>query len=617
MTPDDPRPETKAVPFDSQRFLKQVTRQPGVYQMYDGAGTILYVGKAKNLKNRLASYFHRAGLTPKTQALVKRIHTIEVTVTSSEAEALILEQNLIKSQRPPFNILLRDDKSYPYIFLSDSEPFPRLALHRGPKNKKGRYFGPFPSAGAVRESLQFLQKTFHVRQCEDSVFRNRTRACLQYQIGRCSGPCVNLVSEQDYREDVRHTAMFLDGQSVRLSDELVEQMQQAAEAHDYEQAAVFRDQITALRHVQSQNDAEYGQGDVDVVACATEAGQVCIHVLFIRQGRILGSKSYFPKDPLGESESELLGHFLPQFYIGLRNLDVPAEVVTSHPVEDAAAISAAVGEVASKSFMIHTKVRTHRARWVGMALEAARQNLKSRLNTQQNVLQKLEGLQLLLNLEELPQRIECFDISHSSGEHTVASCVVFDQTGAAKSDYRRFNIQNVQAGDDYAAMEQALMRRYSRLQKEGKPLPSVLLIDGGKGQLSKAKAVKEELGIESVVLLGIAKGTTRKPGFETLITEDGREVALTGNDPVLHLLQQIRDEAHRFAITGHKLARDKRRSRSTLEDIAGVGPKRRRQLINHFGGLQELTRASVDDIAKVQGISRKLAQEVYGVLHRE
>ena len=411
--------------------------------------------------------------------------------------------------------------------------------------------------------------------------------------------------------------MFLDGQSVRLSDELVEQMQQAAEAHDYEQAAVFRDQITALRHVQSQNDAEYGQGDVDVVACATEAGQVCIHVLFIRQGRILGSKSYFPKDPLGESESELLGHFLPQFYIGLRNLDVPAEVVTSHPVEDAAAISAAVGEVASKSFMIHTKVRTHRARWVGMALEAARQNLKSRLNTQQNVLQKLEGLQLLLNLEELPQRIECFDISHSSGEHTVASCVVFDQTGAAKSDYRRFNIQNVQAGDDYAAMEQALMRRYSRLQKEGKPLPSVLLIDGGKGQLSKAKAVKEELGIESVVLLGIAKGTTRKPGFETLITEDGREVALTGNDPVLHLLQQIRDEAHRFAITGHKLARDKRRSRSTLEDIAGVGPKRRRQLINHFGGLQELTRASVDDIAKVQGISRKLAQEVYGVLHRE
>lgn len=617
MTPDNSHSETEAAVFDSQRFLKQVTRQPGVYQMYDGAGAILYVGKAKNLKNRLASYFHKAGLAPKTQALVKRIRTIEVTVTSSEAEALILEQNLIKSQRPPFNILLRDDKSYPYIFLSDAEPFPRLALHRGAKNKKGRYFGPFPSAGAVRDSLQFLQKTFRVRQCEDSVFRNRTRACLQYQIGRCSGPCVNLVDEQEYAEDVRHTQMFLEGQSARLSDELVVQMQQAAEAHDYEQAAVFRDQITALRHVQGQNDAEYGQGEADVVACATEAGQVCIHVLFIRQGRILGSKSYFPKDPLGESESELLGHFLPQFYIGLRNLDVPAEVVTSHPVDDADAISAAVREVACKAFMIHTKVRTHRARWVGMALEAARQNLKSRLNTQQNVLQKLEGLQALLDLEELPQRIECFDISHSSGEHTVASCVVFDQAGAAKSDYRRFNIQNVTAGDDYAAMEQALTRRYSRLQKEGKPLPSVLLIDGGKGQLGKAKAVKEELGIESVVLLGIAKGTTRKPGFETLITEEGREVILTGSDPVLHLLQQIRDEAHRFAITGHKQARDKRRSRSTLEDIAGVGPKRRRQLINHFGGLQELSRASLDDIAKVQGISRKLAQEVYGVLHRE
>ncbi len=617
MTDDSPIPQQPDPAFDSRRFLKQVTQQPGVYQMFDLAGKVLYVGKAKNLKNRLTSYFQKSGLAPKTQALVRRIHSVEVTVTPSEAEALILEQNLIKSQRPPYNILLRDDKSYPYIFLSDAEPFPRLALHRGSKLRKGRYFGPFPSAGAVRESLQFLQKTFRVRQCEDSVFRNRTRACLQYQIGRCTGPCVGLVSEEVYAEDVRHTAMFLDGRSDQLSGELIQSMNEAAEAQNYELAAACRDQLTALRHVQGQNAVESGQGNIDVIACAVTEGQACFHVLYIRSGRILGSRSYFPKDPLGEGESELLGQFLPQFYIGLQNLDVPSEVVVSHPIAEADTIAAAVREVAGRGFMIHTKVRTHRARWIAMALEAARQNLKARVSTQQNVLQRFEGLQQLLALDDMPQRIECFDVSHSSGEHPVASCVVFDQTGPVKSDYRRFNIRDVSPGDDYAAMEQALMRRYSRLQTEGRPLPSLLIVDGGRGQLSKAKAVKSELGIESVALLGIAKGTTRKPGFETLICEDGRETVLAADNPVLHLLQQIRDEAHRFAISGHKLARDKKRNRSTLEDIAGVGPKRRRQLINHFGGLQELTRASLEDIAKVPGISRKLAQEVYSVLHNE
>jgi excinuclease ABC subunit C len=603
--------------FDHKSFLKNLTRQPGVYQMYDHAGKVLYVGKAKNLKNRVSSYFHRGGLHPKTQALVQRIHSIEITVAASEAEALLLEQNLIKAQRPPFNILLRDDKSYPYIFLSDGEDYPRLALHRGPKKMKGRYFGPFPSAGAVRESLQFLQKTFRVRQCEDSVFRNRSRPCLQYQIDRCTGPCVKLIDPEAYAADVRHTVMFLEGKNESLHEELVEEMNKAAENLEFEKAAAHRDQITALRQVQAQHSAESGSGNVDVIACALESGEVCLHVLFVRQGRVLGSKSYFPKDPLGDNESGILGEFLAQFYLSDRAMDIPAEVVISHPVEEADALVEAVRQARGKSINLSDSVRTHRAKWLAMAIEAARQNLRARLGSQQTLLKKYEALQVVLQLDEMPERMECFDISHSSGERPVASCVVFDRNGPVKSDYRRFNIEDIQAGDDYAAMEQALTRRYSRLQKEGKSLPSLLIVDGGKGQLGKARQVMQELGIQSIVLLGVAKGTTRKPGFETLILEDGREQVLASDDPALHLIQQIRDEAHRFAVTGHKQARDKLRRRSRLEDIAGVGPTRRRQLLNHFGGLQEVMRASVDDIAKVPGISKKLAQEVYSVLHSE
>ncbi len=618
MVTDNPL-DTDAAPaaFDHKSFLKNLTRQPGVYQMYDAEGRILYVGKAKNLKNRLSSYFNRSGLSPKTQSLVKRIDSIELTIANSEAEALVLEQNLIKAQRPPYNIVLRDDKSYPYILLTDTDQYPRLTLHRGPKTRKGSYFGPFPSATSVRESLHFLQKTFRVRQCEDSVFRNRRRPCLQYQIGRCTAPCVGLVSDPDYAVDVRHTAMFLQGLNESLHNELVQDMTSAAEAMNYEKAAELRDQITSLRRVQAQHAVESGQGDADVIACAADAGEVCIHVLFIRKGRMLGSKSYFPKNHLGEDEPTLLSHFLSQFYLSLEKLDLPAEVIISHPVEDAEAIAAAVRETAGKTLDINTSVRTHRAKWLAMALEAARQNLANRLGSQRSVWAKLEALQAVLGLEEPPARIECFDISHSSGEHTVASCVVYGANGLIKSDYRRFNIENVQAGDDYAAMEQALMRRYSRLQKEGKPLPSLLVVDGGKGQMSKARAVKAELGIDEVTLLGIAKGTTRKAGFETLITEGGQEIVLNSDEPALHLLQQIRDEAHRFAITAHRQARGKQRNRSSLQDVPGVGPKRRRELLNYFGGLQEIMRASVDDIAKVPGVSKKLAQEVYSHLHSE
>jgi excinuclease ABC subunit C len=602
--------------FDYKTFLKNITRQPGVYQMYDSAGKILYVGKAKNLKNRVSSYFNKSGLNIKTQALVQRIRSIEVTVTASEAEALLLEQNLIKAQRPPYNIVLRDDKSYPYIFLSDGEDYPRLALHRGPKKLKGRYFGPFPSAGAVRESMQFLQKTFRVRQCEDSVFRNRSRPCLQYQIGRCTGPCVNLIEADAYASDVRHTAMFLEGKNESLHDELVADMNRAAEALEFERAAAARDQITALRQVQAQHSVESGTGNADVIACAMEAGELCLHVLFIRQGRVLGSKSYFPKNLLGEGESAVLGEFLAQFYLGERAMDIPAEVVISHPIEEAEALVEAVRQTVGKNIALSDSVRTHRARWLAMAIEAARQNLRARLGSQESVLRKYEALQSVLQIDDL-ERMECFDISHSSGERPVASCVVFDRKGPVKADYRRFNIEDIQAGDDYAAMEQALTRRYSRLQKEGKPLPSLLIVDGGKGQLNKAREVMAELAIQTVALLGVAKGTTRKPGFETLIFADGSERVLAGDDPALHLIQQIRDEAHRFAVTGHKQARDKSRRKSRLEDIAGVGPTRRRQLLNHFGGLQEVMRASVDDIAKVPGISKKLAQEVYSVLHSE
>lgn len=603
--------------FDSQAFLKNLTRQPGVYQMYDHAGKILYVGKAKNLKNRVTSYFRKNGLNPKTQALVQRIRSIEVTVTVSEVEALLLEQNLIKAQRPPYNILLRDDKSYPYIFLSQGEDYPRVAVHRGPKKLKGHYFGPFPSAGAVRDSLQFLQKTFRVRQCEDSVFRNRSRPCLQYQIGRCSGPCVGLIDPEAYAADVRHTAMFLESRNESLHEELVAEMSRAAENLEFEKAAAARDQITALRQVQAQHSMEGGTGDADVVACAMEAGETCIHVLFIRKGRVLGSKSYFPKDLLGEGESAVLGEFLAQFYLSERAMDIPTEVVISHPVEEAEALTQAVRQALGRTFSINTSVRTHRARWLVMAIEAARQNLRARLGSQESILKKYVALQAILQLDDIPERMECFDISHSSGERPVASCVVFDRKGPVKSDYRRFNITDIQAGDDYAAMEQALTRRYSRLQKEGKALPSLLIVDGGKGQLNKAREVMAELGIQAVTLLGVAKGTTRKPGFETLILEDGSEKVLSSDDPALHLIQQIRDEAHRFAVTGHKQARDKQRRRSRLEDIPGVGPTRRRQLLNHFGGLQEVMRAGVEDIAKVPGISKKLAQEVYYALHSE
>ncbi|MDR7089690.1 excinuclease ABC subunit UvrC [Cellvibrio fibrivorans] len=604
--------------FDHSRFLANTTQQPGIYQMFGGDGEILYVGKAKNLKARLASYFRKTGLTPKTQALVSRIARIEVTVTASETEALILEQNLIKSNRPPYNILLRDDKSYPYIFISSGEDYPRISFHRGAKKKRGDYFGPFPNVGAVKESLHFLQKTFRVRQCEDSVFKNRTRPCLQYQIKRCTAPCVEFISPADYKTDVYHTSLFLTGNADKLLGELADKMDVAAQQLAFEKAAAYRDQITALRTVQSQQVIEEGNGDIDVIAAEMRAAAICVHVLFIRQGRILGSRSFYPSATLAETPAEILAEFIPQFYLASSGREIPRELIVSNQLEEFELLSAALQQSVGRQVLINHQVRSHRAQWLQMAATAAQQNLIAHINNKKNSLDRFIALQEALNLDETPQRLECFDISHSSGELTVASCVVFDTNGPLKSDYRRFNIDGITPGDDYAAMEQALTRRYTRLQNGEGKLPDILLIDGGKGQLGKAIEVLAELGVQGVQLIGVAKGTTRKAGFETLFDgETGAEIVLPGDSPALHLIQHIRDESHRFAITGHKQRRDKKRKTSTLEDVPGIGANRRRELLRHFGGLQEVQNASINDLARVNGISQRLAEEIYAFFHND
>jgi excinuclease ABC subunit C len=612
----NPTSESLADSFDSARFLASATQQPGIYQMFDAEGKILYVGKAKNLKARLSSYFRKTGLTVKTAALVAKIRHIEVTITASETEALILEQNLIKSNRPPYNILLRDDKSYPYIFISSNEDYPRISFHRGAKKKLGDYFGPFPNVSAARESLSFLQKTFRIRQCEDSVFKNRSRPCLQYQIKRCTAPCVNFITPEEYANDLRHTGMFLAGNGDKLMRELADQMEEASKQLQFEKAAAFRDQISALRSVQSQQVMEEGTSDIDVIAAVMQGSAICVHILFIRQGRILGSRSFYPQASLVETPAEALGQFLPQFYLAGTGREIPRAIVTNHEVEDVGVLCAALHQASGRQVSVTTQVRSHRAQWLQMATAAAQQNLISQINSKKNSQDRFVALQEALELDEMPQRLECFDISHSSGELTVASCVVFDTNGPLKSDYRRFNIEGITPGDDYAAMEQALQRRYTRLQKGEGKLPDILIIDGGKGQMGKAIDVLAELGVSGVLIIGVAKGTTRKAGFETLFNADtGAEIVLSSDSPALHLIQHIRDESHRFAITGHKQRRDKKRKTSTLEDVPGIGAGRRRELLRHFGGLPEIRKASVNDLAKVNGISQRLAEEIYSFFH--
>ncbi|MFA5493364.1 MAG: excinuclease ABC subunit UvrC [Porticoccaceae bacterium] len=607
------------MPFDAKSFIRTLTQRPGVYQMIGEDEQVLYVGKAKNLRKRVGSYFRATGLSPKTQALVSRIRNIQVTITATEVEALILEQNLIKQCRPPFNILMRDDKSYPYIFLSEGEPYPRLAFHRGVKRKKGRYFGPYPNANVVRDSMVFLQKTFRVRQCEDSFFRNRSRPCLQYQIKRCTGPCVGLVSEEDYRNDVRLTELFLEGKGDEVIRELEQKMDRCAAELDFEQAAELRDKISSLRQLQAEQVIEAGQGHVDVLAAAVSGDVACVQMLFIRQGRMLGSRGFYPKTPLADDRRALLSEFISQLYLAGGGInDLPREIVAEIPADDGEVLSAAISQALGRKVVVKTSVRGTRLKWLEVATRTAEQSLASRLASRQTVLSRLEALRDGLGLPAIPERIECFDISHSSGEATVASCVVWGPEGAIKADYRRFNIEGVPAGDDYGAMAQALERRYRRLQKGEGKLPDVLLIDGGKGQLRKASEVLNNLGVQGVILVGVAKGVTRKPGMETLLlaTEDREEILHT-ESPALHLIQQIRDEAHRFAITGHRQRRDKKRRESPLESIDGVGPKRRRELLRYFGGYSEVEKASVGELMKVPGISRKVAETIYSTLHNE
>ncbi len=581
--------------------------------MLDAEEGILYVGKARNLKQRLSSYFRQSGLAVKTRALMQQMASVEVTVTNTEAEALILENNLIKAHRPRYNVLLRDDKSYPFIYLSSEDDYPRLALQRGARRRKGRYFGPYPNAGAVRESLHLLQKMFRVRQCEDSFFSHRSRPCLQYQIKRCTAPCVGLISIENYAEDVRHTVLFLEGRSSTLNDELVGRMERSAEQLDYEQAAVYRDQISSLRRVQERQYVSGESGDLDILACVVSGGIACVQVFFVRKGINLGNKLFFPKIPADSSAEDVLSAFVAQFY--LPN-PVPAQLLMNCALEDKLLLERALSERAGHKVSLSHRVRGERARWLQLGVSNAEQALAARLSSQAGMEKRLVMLQNLLELDDLPNRIECFDISHTQGEGTVASCVVFGRDGARKSDYRRFGIRNIVAGDDYAAMEQALLRRYTRLKKEDCTLPDIVLIDGGKGQVGVAAKVLEELQIDESLIVGVSKGPERKPGMEILhIPAQHRQLDLDSASPALHLIQQIRDEAHRFAITGHRQKRARARNVSPLEGIPGIGPRRRQQLLKQFGGIQEVARAGIEDLCKIAGISRALAQQIYDVFH--
>ncbi len=604
------------MPFDSRSFVKSLSAASGVYRMLGARGEVLYVGKARNLRKRVSSYFRSSGLGARTRALMQQVHNMEVTVTHTETEALLLENNLIKSLRPRYNIVLRDDKSYPFIFLSNHE-FPRLTFHRGAKREKGHYFGPFPSASSVRESLNLLQKVFPVRQCEDSFFRNRSRPCLQYQIKRCSAPCVGYVDVASYSEDVRHAALFLEGQSQTVIEEMVARMEQAAAHREYELAARYRDRIAALRRVQERQSVSADGGDADVLAVVVDQDAACVVVTFIRGGRNLGNKNFFPKIG-GESDpATILEAFLPQYYLGK---PMPASIYLNHAVGDASLLEEAFATQSGVRTEIISNSRGLRRRWVRLAELNAHDALRRFLSDQASLRKRFEALQEALALDSLPERIECFDISHTLGEATVASCVVFTPDGPLKSDYRRFNIENVAAGDDYGAMTQALTRRYRRVleqeSEDGGRMPDLLLIDGGKGQLAVAEGVMRELSAANVRLMGVAKGRSRKPGREQLFLSGQRGATiLPANSPALHLIQQIRDEAHRFAITGHRQQRGRARTTSTLESIPGIGDRRRQALLKNLGGLQEVARAGIEDLARVPGISPVLARRIYELFH--
>jgi len=604
--------------FDINEYLKQLPLRPGVYRMLDLDGGVLYVGKAVNLKNRVSSYFKGKSHNTKTQLMVAKVVTIEITVTHSESEALLLENTLIKRLKPPYNISLRDDKSYPFIYISDQHEYPAMQYVRGGKHRKGRFFGPYTSAGAVRESLNLMQRIFRIRQCEDAFFANRRRPCLQFQINRCSGPCTGEISQQDYAADLRHATLYLEGKNQQLLDEVSVQMHAAAQELKFESAAQLRDQLGHLRQVQEQQHVVSTRGNLDVFAAASSKAGLCVHQLMVRAGRVIGSKNFYPKLGLEEDRAEMLTSFLGQYYFSGRHRDVPDEVIVSDSQENQQVIALAIAEQVEHSFKIISSVRGPRAQWLRLAQTNADQALKSYVANKQTQVERFANLQEALGLPQMPERLECFDISHSSGEATVASCVVFDQGGPKKSDYRTFNIEGITPGDDYAAMTQAITRRYTRLKENQGVMPDLLIVDGGKGQLTQATQVLEELQLQDLYVLGVAKGETRKAGFERLFNGwTGEEIVLPSDSSALHLLQHIRDESHRFAITGHRARRNKKRTQSSLQQIDGVGPKRRQALLQHFGGMQDVNKASVDELAKVKGISVDMANMIYRSLRGE
>lgn len=603
--------------FDIRAFLSTLTQRAGVYRMYAADGELLYVGKAKNLKNRVSSYFRARGLNSKTVALVSHIHHIEVTVTASEAEALLLEQTLIKQHRPQYNILLKDDKSYPYLHLSEHR-FPLLSYRRGKRRKSGRYFGPYPNAGAVKEALNYLQRLFLLRNCEDAYFNNRSRPCLQYEIRRCSAPCVGKISEADYQDSVRQATLFLGGKGQELLKELQQRMIKASELLEFEKAADLRDQIDLLRQVQEKQFVDSGQGDADVWALTDWQNVICIHRLAFRNGRLLGSKNYYPDNRSGETESDLLISFMAQFYLADHAQEgLPKDIIADVGAEDLEPLLEAIRISQGRRTGHSRGQRGQNRKWLYMAQENARTGAQAYVSGQQDNRRKLEQVAELLGLSDVPARIECFDISHSQGEATYASCVVFGAEGLLKDRYRRFAIRDVAAGDDYAALEQAVRRHFTRMQEQN-DLPGLLLIDGGKGQIGRIHALLNEMNIHSVALFGISKGETRKSGWEFL-WEAGATTPIMpdAHNDGFRLLQWVRDEAHRFAITGHRKARAKSRSQSGIEALPGIGPKRRKELLLHFGSLRNMRSAPKEELEKVPGISKTLAEQIFIQLHGE
>lgn len=600
--------------FDVDTFLRTLTHRPGVYRMLDASDTVIYVGKARDLKKRVSSYFGSKAHHPKTMALMNQTQRVEFTVTASDKEALLLELNLIKQHQPYFNVLLRDGKGYPFIHITTDQQYPRLRFHRGARNGKGRYLGPYPNSSAVRQTLQHAQKLFRVRQCEDAFFENRTRPCLQHQIKRCSAPCVGLVSPEDYARDVNNTLLFLEGRDDRVVQDLAAQMDAAAAEQEYEQAAALRDQIAGIKSLHAQQAiTDEKQVDTDALAVWEQQGTWAVVAVMIKRGRVLGSRSFFPRTRSEHGAGEVMAAFIGQHYA---SVGAPADIVVNVLPEDAALLEESLSSKRGAKVRIRANVRGRRRGWVDMATANARETLAMHLAGKATAENQLAALGEALNMPETPTRIECFDISHTSGEQTVASCVVFGTQGLVKADYRRFNIKNVQAGDDYAAIGQVIQRRYTRVKNGEAPLPDLILVDGGKGQLTAAQAALDAIEFSGPLLAAVAKGPGRRAGKEVIYRQGSDyPLRLPADSPALHVIQQVRDEAHRFAITAMRTRRGKQRKQSTLEGIAGVGPKKRRELLRHFGGLQGVREATVPDLEKVPGISARLAATIYDRFH--